>query len=362
MTDQQQIGGGALLDTAPKPLQWLALAGLSLLFGWLLEIARLPAAALVGPMLAGIAIGVNGGAIRAPKAAFDASQAVIGVLIAMSISPEIFLSFAADWQLFALVVVATVAASSFLGWLISRWKVLPGTTGVWGASPGASTVMVLMAEAFGADARLVAFMQYLRVIMVSVAAASVAGLWLDTSKAAAPSVAWFPSIDPADFLATLGVALAGGLFGRVLRLPSPHFFGTFLLAAALHLAFSASFQLPPWLVTASYVVIGWWIGLNFTRSILRHATRALPQIVASILALMAFCGGLAWILSAALGIDPLTAYLATSPGGMDTVAIIAVASQSVDISFVMALQLARFLVVLFAGPSIARLVARSVKE
>src|SRR4030095_4290218 len=37
------------------------------------------------------------------------------------------------------------------------------------------------------------------------------------------------------------------------------------------------------------------------------------------------------------GIDPLTAYLATSPGGMDSVAIIGAASKA-DLSFVMALQ------------------------
>ena len=66
--------------------------------------------------------------------------------------------------------------------------------------------------------------------------------------------------------------------------------------------------------------------------------------------------------SRALGIDPLTAYLATSPGGMDSVAIIAAASDSVDLSFVMALQAARFLFVLIFGPSIARLVARTVRE
>lgn len=63
-----------------------------------------------------------------------------------------------------------------------------------------------------------------------------------------------------------------------------------------------------------------------------------------------------------MGIDPSTAYLATSPGGMDSVAIIAAASDRVDISFVMALQAARFLVVLIFGPSLARLVARSVKS
>ena len=68
------------------------------------------------------------------------------------------------------------------------------------------------------------------------------------------------------------------------------------------------------------------------------------------------------MLSHELGIDPLTAYLATSPGGMDSVAIIAAASDSVDISFVMALQSARFLIVLLLGPSLARLVTRWLRE
>jgi uncharacterized membrane protein AbrB (regulator of aidB expression) len=63
-----------------------------------------------------------------------------------------------------------------------------------------------------------------------------------------------------------------------------------------------------------------------------------------------------------MGVDPLTAYLATSPGGMDSVAIIAAASDTVNVSFVMALQTARFLFVLVLGPAIARLVARWVKE
>jgi uncharacterized membrane protein AbrB (regulator of aidB expression) len=53
------------------------------------------------------------------------------------------------------------------------------------------------------------------------------------------------------------------------------------------------------------------------------------------------------MISHVLGIDPLTAYLATSPGSMDSVAIIAAAAQHV--AFVMALQSA--LVVLLVGPS-----------
>ena len=58
---------------------------------------------------------------------------------------------------------------------------------------------------------------------------------------------------------------------------------------------------------------------------------------------------------------PLTAYLAASPGGADAVAIIA-ASSRVDMSFVMAMQVARLILVILIGPSLARLLARWTAE
>lgn len=350
------------MSRMPRIAQWALLLLVSALFVGAMEFADLPAAFLIGPMLAAVLAGVNGATVRPPKSAFNAAQAIIGVLIAASIEVEIFASFLDDWPLFLGAVLATVAASSLLGWLISRWKILPGSTAVWGSSPGAATAMVLMADAFGADARLVAFMQYFRVILVSLTAALIAGLFVDTGGVAQPAVDWLPTLRWPDFAATLGVALAGGLLGRLLRLPSPYFLGTMILGVALHLGGFVNFQLPPWLLAASYALVGWTIGLNFTRAIVRHAARALPQITASIVALIVFCGGLAFLLSHVLGIDPLTAYLATSPGGMDSVAIIAAASDNVNLSFVMALQTARFLFVLLFGPAIARLIARAVKD
>ena len=57
------------------------------------------------------------------------------------------------------------------------------------------------------------------------------------------------------------------------------------------------------------------------------------------------------------GTDPLTAYLATSPGGADSVAITA-ASSNVDVPFVMAMQMTRFILVMLIGPTLVRTVAR----
>lgn len=358
-TTPQRQDAGPLSDTAPA-LQWLLLLAASALLAGLLEYLALPAALLIGPMLAAVAIGTSGGRLHVPAAAFAAAQSMVGMLIAGSIEWQAVASFLRDWPVVVAVVVATVTASSLLGWLASRWQVLPGTTAVWGAAPGAASAMVLMASAFGADARLVAFMQYLRVILVTVTAAAIARLWVDTSGIEAPATVWFPPIEAGPFAATLACAVGGALAGRLLRLPAPYFVGAFVLGSSLHLGAGVQFQLPEWLLAASYLLVGWTIGLKFDRAVLRIAFRALPQILASILALMAFCGGLAALLHFEWGIDPLTAYLATSPGGMDSVAIIAAASQNVNISFIMALQMARFVFVLLMGPPISRLVARSL--
>ena len=87
--------------------------------------------------------------------------------MARSITSDIVLMFVKSWPLFLGVVAAIIATSAALGWMMARLKVLPGTTAVWGVAPGGASVMMLMSGEFGADPRLVAFMQYLRVVVVA---------------------------------------------------------------------------------------------------------------------------------------------------------------------------------------------------
>ncbi|UPG72215.1 AbrB family transcriptional regulator [Roseomonas gilardii subsp. gilardii] len=346
-----------LLSRLPVPASWALLVLLSAVLAGGLMTTGLPAALLLGPMVAAILVAVGGAALRMPKFAFTGVQGIVGTLVAVSITAEIIHTFLSDWPLFLGVVLSTLAASSVLGWLMSRWGVLPGTTAVWGSTPGAASAMVLMAQAFGADARLVAFMQYLRVAFVAVAASLIARIWVDTSGAQAPALVWFPPLAPVPFLGTLLVAFGGGALGQWSRIPAGALLVPMLIGAVLHATGLLEIQLPEWLLAASYAVLGWRIGLSFTRAVLMHALRAMPRIAVSILLLMGFCGGLAALLTHVVGIDPLTAYLATSPGGIDSVAVIAASSQ-VDLSFVMALQAIRLVIVILLGPVIARLVAR----
>jgi membrane AbrB-like protein len=155
---------------------------------------------------------------------------------------------------------------------------------------------------------------------------------------------------------TLAVGIAGGFLGKILRVPAGAFLVPFAIGSALNITGTLTIELPQWLLALSFAMLGWNIGLGFTRAILAHARRALMPTVVSILVLIAFSGFLALLLVKVAGTDPLTAYLATSPGGLDSIAVIA-ASSNVDLPFVMALQTARLLIITLIGPALARFVA-----
>ncbi|TWG55058.1 MULTISPECIES: AbrB family transcriptional regulator [unclassified Aminobacter] len=350
------------LARLPGFAQWALVLSLSALFFVIIELVGMPAAGLIGPMIAGVVAGAHGATIRVPRHVFAIAQGIIGVLIAGTIQPEILATIVADWPLFLAFTLSTLAASSYLGWQISRWRILPGSTAIWGAAPGAASVMVIMADAFGADFRLVAFMQYLRVMMVAAVAAITAAVLVPDAAGHVVEVDFLPVLRPVDFGLTLAVICIGAALGALLRLPSPYFMGVLILSLVLHFGAGLSFQLPPWLLLIGYACIGLSIGLNFTRPIVRHAARALPQVLGSIALLLGFCAGIGYVLSRTLGIDFLTAYLATSPGGMDSIAIIASASENVDMSFILAMQMARFLIVMIFGPVIARFLAKTAPE
>nr|WP_255569212.1 AbrB family transcriptional regulator [Neoroseomonas alba] len=168
---------------------------------------------------------------------------------------------------------------------------------------------------------------------------------------------------PGDWLAfgeTLLLAAAGSLVASRLRLRAGGLLIPLFASIVLQQTGLMTIDLPRWLLAGAYAVIGWRIGPRFSRPLLVHAARKMPIIIASTLALIAACGGLAAGFVVFAGIDPLTAYLATRPGGADSVAIIA-ASTHVDTPFVMTMQMARLVVVLLTGPAMARFLASRVR-
>jgi membrane AbrB-like protein len=339
-----------------KVLHWAALLALTTLLSAVLQWHAVPGALLLGALLAGMLLSTRGITLRIPRPVYFGAQSLVGTMIAAVITADIVVSVMHDWMLFLPAIAATILASAGIGWLLTRWQVLPGTTAVWGISPGAASAMMLMSEAYGADVRLVAFMQYLRSVLVAITAAVAARLWIGSDASLTRQIDWLAPVDLPGLAATLAVAAVTGIIGRFSGLPSAGFLLPFFTAAALNATGLLPVVLPPWLLAACFILIGWNVGLGFTRAIILYALRVLPQLAASAMALIGFCALVGLALSRVTGVDALSTYLATSPGGMDTVAIIA-ASTTVDLPFVMALQVMRYVVVMLTGPWLARLVA-----
>jgi len=306
-------------------------------------------------MFAGIAVAAMHGSIRVPRWSAALAQGMLGGLIASRFTPSVLDKLTHLWKLDLLVTIGVIGASSLLGYALARLRILPGSTAVWGSSPGAATAMIVMAEDFGADVRLVAFMQYLRVLFVALIASVVAHFVVPGgTHHAAPM---FGPIDLPRFGATLGIVVGGAVVGRVLRIPGGSMLVPFFVGAAANATGWLKPELPPWLLALSFALFGWMVGLRFTRKILAYAARMAPRIVLAILVLLFLCSLIGGALTWFAGIDPLTAYLATSPGGVDAAAIIAASSSKADPLFVMTFQMTRAITMFIVGPSIARRVA-----
>ena len=341
-------------------LQWAGLLALSASFALALTALRLPAALLLSAIAAAAFIASFEGEVKIPPRAFILAQAMIGGLVARAIKPDILREIARDWPLFAAAALSVILVSCLFGWILARSRFFKDSTPIWGFLPGAASAMTLMADAYGADMRLVAFMQYLRVLLVALAASLVARFFAPGVDHSVPVLAP-PPLNWQAFALTCLLLAGASRAGRKLRIPAGPLLGPLVAGALAQDLGLMTIELPQPLLALSYALLGWTIGLRFSRDILLHALKTLPIVLGSILALLAICGAFGVLLARYAHVDPMTAYLATSPGGLDAVAIIAT-SAKVDMPFVMALQTARILLVILIGPSLARLVADRVAQ
>ncbi len=352
--------GSLLLNVSrySRPRQWGLLLLLSAVLAFVFLSVHLPGALMLGPMVAAIVFGVSRSNIRVHRLPFGFSQGIVGCMVAQALTQSVLYAFWQRGLLFVSLVVAIIVFNCALGWLLSRSKIFPGTTAVWGLLPGAASSMVIMAEAYGADVRLVAFIQYLRVVMVGFLASGVAHFSLHHALPGKEFL-WFPRFSPLELGETIAIVLAGMGIGSLFRIPGGMLLIPLIAGSVMQAAGMISIVLPGWLLAGAYLCIGWMVGLRFQRDVLLSVARMIPRTIVVLLVVIGFCGFLGFLLNRFLGVDPLTAYLATSPGGVDAVAIIAAAA-NVKIGFVMAMQLSRMMMVVLVGPVFSKWVANRV--
>ncbi len=320
---------------------------------------QIPASLLLGPMLVAIAFACAGAELTVPRPFFIAAQGVVGALVGRSVSPAIIGDVAGNAVVMIGFVGGTIVAAALVGWLLARFTSLGSITAAWGSSPGGASAMVAASADFGADTRLVAFMQYLRVILVVLSASSVAKIMLGSVPHAGIVAIGDQTLPPILQLAPSLALIAGCcVAATLLRIPAGAILLTMIAAAVASGSGLLTIVLPWWVVESAYATIGWYVGLTFTGEVVRYALRSLPTLIGSTLALIVLCAVVGEALRGFIRADPLTAYLATSPGGLDSVTIIALGSGA-NVPLVLAIQTMRVFFVILTGPAIAKLIART---
>lgn len=114
-------------------------------------------------------------------------------------------------------------------------------------------------------------------------------------------------------------------------------------------------------LAGAYLVLGLQIGGNFDAAIVDQLRRLGWFILLSNIFLLAVSAFLAVCLMPLLRIDLLSAYLAATPGGLDSVAAMATDLKA-DAALILAVHSLRLISVLVIGPYLVRFVAQRLTQ
>jgi membrane AbrB-like protein len=361
------------------------LLGAAGIVGWLFTLARIPVGWLLGAMVTGVvsaalfppapppapnaaaAVPVAGrtqtaAAWQVPSACMTLGQVLMGLSTGLGF-PLASLELAAAYAVPLLVAVLITGGLSLCnGYLLHRWAGVDRATGFLGSLPGAAGAMVAMSDEMGADGVAVAMLQYLRLLLVLfLAPVGVSLFFPDPGTALAPAAAASAALPAAPLwlnaVVLVAAAALGGWGGQRLRVPSPTFLGPFLavLPAAWFLPWQ--FYLPAPLFAGGMVLMGVAIGVRFDAAAARKLGRAAVIETGLVIVLILACLGAGFLFHLASGVDPTTAALGSTPGGMDV--MVATASElGGNPGLVLAMQIARWFAILLAGPWVAARLAR----
>ncbi len=320
-----------------------------------------PSPTLFAALLVGLAYALTRpqAPLALPRVGFVAAQALVGVVLGAYLQSDALQALGEDWLPVTLVSAATLGLSMGAGRLLARFTALDVPTATLGMIAGGASGIVTMADDLGGDDRLVAFMQYLRVLVVVLLMPLLIAIFGETGGGSGgPGEAAFGQ--PRDWLLTALIAPSAALAARAARVPAGALLGPMLVAGAVTLA-GVDFAVPPAVREFAFALIGLQVGLRFTFETVKLLGRLILPVLAAVFGLLAGCFALAVALTLTTPVSLQDAYLATTPGGLYAVLAVAVGAGS-NTTFILAVQVARLLVAVLLAPLAVRRIAGAGKR
>ncbi|MFB9276676.1 AbrB family transcriptional regulator [Cohnella cellulosilytica] len=153
------------------------------------------------------------------------------------------------------------------------------------------------------------------------------------------------------FLFTLLLALAGGALFSAVQMPVAWLLGPMVFVFVGTRFFRR--VKPEWPKALRYfamIVIGYSLGLSFTKPILAEMGRQLPTMLLMSVLLMLLCAVIAWMTSRLSGLPYRTTLMGSIPGGLSQMILLAQETRGIDMTVVVFLQVSRLMMIIFCVP------------
>jgi membrane AbrB-like protein len=157
---------------------------------------------------------------------------------------------------------------------------------------------------------------------------------------------------PLPSLATLAVALAGGLLFFALRLPIPWLLGPLTGVMLLSVSRPAAVRWPVGYRNTGLVILGYLMGRPFTPEVGRQIMAQLPAMLTMTGAVVLFSLIIGYITHRRTGITLATSVLATVPGGLSQMVVLGEEIAGADVAVITFMQTIRMLSAVFCVPFI----------
>ncbi|PKM86539.1 MAG: AbrB family transcriptional regulator [Firmicutes bacterium HGW-Firmicutes-12] len=344
---------------------------LAVLGGCLFFILRLPVPWMLGPLTAILVFKFSfkhyKQAVYWPPLLHQVPLVILGYVMGSSFSIDTRREII---RLFPGMFVSTaiiIGISLLTGLIIYRYIGVSYSTGILGSIPGGLTQTVMLCEEIeGADISVVTFMQTIRLLTVVFV---VPFLVVHSSLAMHPASINSQSVSSALLLTDqypllifyTSIAFLGGAIAKKIGLPTPFLMGPMLCIAIPSLLGLSIPHLPSLLVKAAQIAFGAYLGNSIDFKSFDNFKRLLFFALLSALTIIGVSLLVGYGLTHFYSMDLLTAFLATSPGGMSEMAVTAL-SVNANLSIVTSYQLFRVLLINLMILPILKRVLKSNKE
>ena len=333
-------------------MQWLVVCGCALVAAIACVAIGTPLPWMIGPLVATAALHLLwpkvAGSRPLPRVWSSLGQWTIGTTLGLYFTPQVFGHVVRLWPWLVVAVIAALVMGAIGARVMMRFARLDAPTAFFAAAIGGAAEMANPAERHGARVDRVAAAHAMRIAMVvlivpfALRAAGVHGLdpYVPASTVVLP-------LRLAMLLAITGVC--GFALAR-LSITNAWTIGPLLCAAALSIASVDLSAIPRPLVDAGQLLIGCSLGSRFSPDFLEAAPRFIASTIALVVGYLVCAAAVAIAIAWASGMEPGTAILATSPGGIAEMSLTA-RNLALGVPIVTAFQAVRLIaVVMTIGP------------